>query len=316
MLATASSADNRRGILAMLVGMGLFVVSDATMKLASAHFPTGQMLAVRGAFASALVLVLVVAMGEAHRLRALAQPFVAGRALIESVIAFMFISALATAPLADLTAILQAAPIIVTLLLVVLGLERVGWRRWAAILVGFAGVLLIVRPGPEGFDTSALLALAAAILVAGRDLVTRLIHADVPSIVVVLGTTAMVAIVGPAIGLALGEEWRPVLRAETLILVGAACLYVLANIAIVTAFRKADVSVVAPFRYASVAAALVVGFLVFGEFPDAVALSGFALVVGAGIYSWHRERIRRDEALDPSATTHQPAASPRRGDPA
>lgn len=299
MLASASSADNRHGILAMLVGMGLFVVNDATMKLASAHFPTGQMLAVRGVFATALVLGLVVALGEAGRLRALAQPFVLGRALIESVVAFLFIAALARAPLADLTAILQATPIIVTLLLVVLGLERVGWRRWLAILVGFAGVLLIVRPGPAGFESSALLALAAAALVAVRDLVTRMIHADTPSIVVVLATTATVTIVGPLIGHAAGEVWRPLLRAETLILVGAAGLYTCANIAVVMAFRRADVSVVSPFRYASVLAALFVGFVVFGDFPDPPALAGFALVVGAGLYSWHRERARGGEALQP-----------------
>ncbi|MGJ3262237.1 MAG: DMT family transporter [Salinarimonas sp.] len=304
MLASASSTENRSGILAMLVGMGLFVVNDAMMKLASEAFPTGQMLAVRGLITTVVVLGLVVALGEARKLTTLAQPFVAGRALLEALISFLFITALARAPLADLTAILQATPIIVTLLLVVLGLERVGWRRWVAILVGFAGVLLIVRPGTAGFDASALLALAAAVLVAVRDLMTRMIHADTPSIVVVFTTTLTVAVVGPIIGTVAGEAWQPILRAESLILVAAAVLYGCGNIAVVLAFRRADISVVSPFRYASVAFALVIGFAVFGDFPDAIALAGFALVVGAGLYAWHRERVRRIAALE------APAAEP------
>ncbi|WP_372421452.1 DMT family transporter [Salinarimonas chemoclinalis] len=309
MLASATSAENRAGILAMLVGMALFVVNDAMMKLASAHFPTGQMLLVRGVFATAAVLAIVFALGEARKLGRLAQPFVAARALIEAVISFLFITALARAPLADLTAILQATPIIVTLLLVVLGLERVGWRRWVAILVGFAGVLLIVRPGTVAFDVNAMLALAAAVLVAVRDLITRLIHADTPSIVVVLGTTVTVGVVGPLIGGALGESWQPVLRAETLLLVVAAVLYGCGNMAVVMAFRKADVSAVSPFRYASVVFALAIGFSVFGEFPDAIALAGFALVVGAGLYAWHRERIRRHAALGQTARGREESGS-------
>lgn len=287
----------------MLVGMGLFVLNDALMKLGSAFFPTSQMMAVRGVFAAALGLCLVLAMGEGRHLARLAQPFVLGRALLESAVAFLFITALATAPLANVTAILNATPILVTAILVVFGLERVGWRRWAAILVGFGGVLLIVRPGPAGFDASALLALGAAALMAVRDLVTRLIHADTPSIVVAFGTTLTVGLAGFVLGGATGEDWQPVWRPETLVLVGAALLVTAANIAVVTAFRRADISVVSPFRYSSVILALVVGFALFGEFPDATALTGFALVVGAGLYAWRREQVRQREALAASAAS-------------
>lgn len=299
LLASAASTDNRRGILAMLASMGLFVSNDALMKLASATFPTAQMMAVRGVFAAILGLGIVVALGEARRLPALAQPYVAGRALIESAVAFLFISALALAPLADLTAVIQATPILLTLILVAFGLERVGWRRWAAILVGFAGVLLIVRPGPLGFDTSAYLALGAAGLMALRDLLTRLIRADTPTIIVALGTTTMVGLAGFAIGALSDEPWRSIWRAETLLLVGAAVLVTSGNIALVTAFRRADMSVVSPFRYAAVVVALVIGLAVFGDFPDIVSLAGFALVVGAGVYAWHRERVRHAEAMAP-----------------
>lgn len=303
MLASATATDNSRGILAMLVGMALFVLNDALMKLAAASFPASQMMAVRGVFAAGLGVCLVLAMGEGRNLKRLSHPFVLGRALIESAVAFLFITALATAPLANLTAILNATPILVTAMLVVFGLERVGWRRWAAILVGFVGVLLIVRPGPSGFEASALLALGAATLMAVRDLVTRLIHADTPSSVVALGTTLTVGLMGFVLGAATGQAWQPVLQPSTLFLVAAGVLVTLANIALVIAFRRADISVVSPFRYSSVLLALLIGFAVFGDFPDAIALVGFALVVGAGLYTWHRERMRRRAARAPHPHT-------------
>lgn len=301
MLAQATSAQNRTGILAMLASMALFVLNDALVKLASADFPTGQIMAVRGLFAAILGLGVVAWLGQTRRLPALAQPFVIGRALTESAVAFLFITALARAPLANVTAILQATPILLTLVLVVFGLERVGWRRWAAILVGFGGVVVIVRPGPDGFDASALLALGAAFLMVLRDLLTRMIRADTPTIIVTLGTTTTVGVVGFAVGAASGEAWQPVMQPAVLLLVAAAVLVVSANFALVSAFRRADMSVVSPFRYASVLIALVVGLVLFGDFPDALSLVGFALVVGAGLYTWHRERVRRAEALAPLA---------------
>jgi drug/metabolite transporter (DMT)-like permease len=202
----SSVAANRRGILAMLAAMTLFTANDTLLKLASDALAPGQIMAVRGLFASLFALGLVTAFGEWRRLPAIASPLVLLRAGFEAATAFLYITALAHLPLANITALLLASPILMTLLTVMLGMERVGPRRWAAILAGFAGVLAIVRPSVEGFNLYAGLALASAFMVVGRDFTTRLIGGRVPSAVVTLSTTASVTAAGFALGLT--EEWR------------------------------------------------------------------------------------------------------------
>ena len=277
----------------MLAAMALFVSNDALLKLASATYPTGQVMAYRGIFATLFALALVFGMRENMHLRRLLSPLVALRAALEAATAFLFITALAFLPLANITAILQTTPIIMTVLAVALGIERVGWRRWAAIVVGFAGVLLIVRPGAQGFDVYALVALASALLVALRDLVTRRIRAEIPSSVVTLSTVIGVALAGVVVNLASGEPLRPFLTPQVLPLLGAALLVTLGNLTVIMAFRLAEVSVVSPFRYSNVVLSILLGFLIFGELPDLFACAGIALIAGSGIYAIHREQVRQ-----------------------
>ena len=294
MSAPPTLIDNRRGIIAILLAMAFFITNDAIIKLASSTFPVSQVMAVRGMFASAFALALVIAMRETKSLRRLMSPLVALRATLEATVAFMFITALALLPLANINAIMQATPIIMTLMSIAMGLERVGWRRWIAILSGFAGVLLIVQPSAEGFNIYALLALAAAFLVAVRDLVTRRIGGEVPSIVVALSTTVAVALAGFIIGAVQGDAWAPIFIFETNLLLGAAFLVTLGNLAIVMAFRNTDVSVVSPFRYSIVVLAIILGYLFFDELPDMFALMGIALIASSGLYTIHRENsVRR-----------------------
>jgi drug/metabolite transporter (DMT)-like permease len=288
------SAENRRGIVAMLAAMTFFVFGDTVLKLAASTFPPGQIMAVRGAFAVLITLSFIAAtkqLGELHR--ALSR-LVLLRAILEAAVAFLFITSVAVLPLANITAILQATPIILTLMTVVLGIEQVGWRRWSAILCGFAGVLLIVRPSPVQFDIYALLALATAALVAVRDLVTRAIGLYVPSSVITFSTTLAVAVAGVVVGLA--EGWQPVGASEAALLFAAAVLVTLGNATIVMAFRGTDVSVVSPFRYSNVPFAIVLGFFVFGELPDVIAFAGIALIIASGMYTIHREQVRQRAA--------------------
>ncbi len=286
-----AASDNRRGILAMCAAMALFVGNDTLLKIATADLPPGQIMAVRGLFASALAGALVLALGEGARLGGLARPVVLLRAGLEGLVAFLYISSLAVLPLANITAILQATPIIMTLMAVALGLERVGWRRWSAIVVGFCGVLLIVRPDPSAFDVYAIVALLSAVVVALRDLVTRRIAAEVPTVVVTLSTTAAVGLAGTAVGFV--EAWRPLGAREVALLGAAAVLVTAGNLCIIVAFRRAAVSVVSPFRYTIVAMALVLGFLVFGEVPDPLAAAGIGLIAASGLYTIHRDGVRR-----------------------
>jgi drug/metabolite transporter (DMT)-like permease len=173
-------------------------------------------------------------------------------------------------------------------------MERVGWRRWAAIAVGFAGVLLVVKPNPAAFNVYAVIALLSAVAVAGRDLVTRRIGADVPSIVVTLSTTTAVGLAGALIGLT--EAWQPLKSREIALLAAAAALVTLGNLCIIVAFRRADVSVVSPFRYTIVAMAIVLGYLVFGELPDLLGGAGIVLIAASGVYTIHREQVRLRQA--------------------
>jgi drug/metabolite transporter (DMT)-like permease len=302
------AADNRRGIVAMLTAMTLFTGNDALLKIATAGLPPGQIMATRGAFGILLALALVIALGEARHLRELASPVVALRAALEAAVAFTFITALAALKLANITAILQATPIVLTVLAVLLGLERVGWRRWCAILVGFLGVLLVVKPDPGGFNLAAGLALLSATLVAVRDLVTRSIAGHVPTVVVGLSTTTAVTLLGLA--LTVGEDWRSLALREVALLALAAGFVTLGNLAIIRAYRIGEMSAVSPFRYTVILTSLAVGYLAFGELPDATAVAGIALIVLSGVYAIHRDTMRRQADGASGAASPAPAGPP------
>jgi len=289
----ASAASNRRGVIAMVCAMALFVVNDAFVKLATAAYPTGQVLAIRGVFATAAALLLVRSFGSLSDLKAMREPMVLMRGVIEGLVAITFITALAKLPLANMTAILQAASLIVVALAAMLGMERVGWRRWLAIGVGFVGVLIIVRPSADGFNVYAVVALASALLVGFRDLMTRRIGVDVPSTVITFSTTLVVGSMGLVLGLT--ETWRPFALRETLYLVAAALFVALGNYAIIVAYRDADVSLVSGFRYTVLVFAIVLGAAIWGDWPDAPSLAGAALIVGSGLYTLHRQRVRARE---------------------
>lgn len=306
-------AANRRGILGMLAAMTLFSVNDALLKLASATYPPGQIMAIRGLFACLTALALVGAMGELGRLKGLRSPRVLIRAGLEAGVAFLFISSVAKLPLANVTAILQATPIILTVMTVLLGLETIGWRRWSAILVGFGGVLLVVKPSAAGFNVYAGIALAAALLVAGRDLVTRFIGEGVPSVVVALSTTIAVALAGFL--LAPNEDWRPFAPWDTLCLAAAAVMVTGGNLAVIVALRATDISVVAPFRYSIVLLSIAWGFLLFRDLPDRVSCLGIGMIVLSGVYTIHRQGARSRDAGEPIAAPlgeQPPAAGARR----
>jgi drug/metabolite transporter (DMT)-like permease len=294
----------------MLAAMACFVLNDTLVKLASATYPPGQLMAVRGLFAVAFAVLLIRASGGARPGMTGLRP-VLTRSVLEAAVAALFITALAHLPLANITAILQTTPILLTVATVVLGLEQVGWRRWSAIAVGFLGVILIVQPSPEGFNAFALVAFASAVLAAARDLVTRRISSDISSPTVTLWSNLTVGALGFA--LVPFEGWRTLEAPATLLLVGAAGLVTLGSLALVVAYRSAEISVVAPFRYSVVVLAIVLGFLIFGEWPDPLACIGIALVVASGVYTIHREQARRRAARSSEAALGQPSEA--RGHP-
>ncbi len=288
------ASANRRGIVAMLAAMTFFTGNDAILKIATAQLPTGQIMAVRGAFAMTIVLGLIAVRGEIRQLAHVGSPRVIGRAGLEAVIAFLFILSLTYLPLANITAILQATPLILTLVAVLFGLETVGRRRWSAVVIGFVGVLLIVKPSVAGFNAYAVIGLLTAALVAARDLLTRSIGGHIATTVVTFSTTAAVTLLG--LGLSVAEDWRPLSWGETGLLATAAVFVSLGSMAIVRAFRIGEMSAVSPFRYSIILTSLLAGLAIFGEWPDLVASLGIALIVLSGVYTIPREQARARRA--------------------
>ncbi len=285
----ASPEQNRRGIIAMLAAMALFVCNDALMKLAREVYPAGQAITLRTGFALLSALALVILFKEGAKLRLAFRPIVLLRGLIDAGVTLTFIWALAEMPLADVTAILLASPIIIVVLAVVLRIERVGWRRALAVFLGFCGVLVVLRPATDSFNAAALVALISASLAAARDLLTRRIGNEIPSTVIALMTTAIVGLVACAYGFF--EVWQPVWRRETGYVAAAAALMAAGSICIISAYRNTDVGVVSGYRYSVVILAVIMGYVVWGHVPDALAGLGIAMIVASGLYTMHRQRV-------------------------
>lgn len=273
----------------MLTAMSLFVSSDTLMKLAREAYPAGQALALRTIFALAAGLTLVFLFREGRHLGKALKPYVVLRGLIESAVALTFLWSLGKLPLANITAILMASPIIIVVLAVLLRIEHVGWRRSLAVVAGFLGVLLVIRPAPENFDIPAIVALFSATLVAARDLLTRKIGSDIPATVITLTMTVIVGAASLALGLF--EAWQPAWRIETIYLALSAVLVTIGSVLTVIAFRSGDVGLISGYRYAVVVFAVLIGYMVWGDLPDGWALAGIMLIVASGLYTLHRARV-------------------------
>lgn len=290
-------AANTRGIVAVLAAMALFVLSDSVVKLAGEMMPVSQIMALRGVMAVALMGVIAAATVDIARWHLIAQPRVMMRAAIEVVVAVLFLVALPHLALSDITAIQQVTPIVLTVLSAAILKEAVGWRRWLAVTAGFAGVVMVIQPTGEGINLFALSALGCAVLVAARDLVTRRLDPAIPTTLVSFTTTLGVCLTGFA--WAPFQTWQAPGVYGFSLLAASAVLVSLANLFVIRAFRGTEVSVVAPFRYAGVVWAIVLGFLIWGHIPNALAIAGTIIVVASGLYIMHREALRRRQAGAP-----------------
>jgi drug/metabolite transporter (DMT)-like permease len=289
-------SDNQRGILYMSLSMAAFTINDTFMKAVTQDVPLYQAIAMRGTIALLGLGLVVWATGAyRYRLPKRDRGLILIRSLADVAATILFLEALSRMPLANLSAILQALPLAVTLAAALVYGDRIGWRRMTAILVGFVGVLIIIRPGPEGFDASALLGLGSVACVVVRDLAVRPLQGQVPSALVALGAAVAVTTMG-IIGSAL-QGWQPMTGWQAGQILGAGLFLIVGYLSSVSAMRHGDVGLVAPFRYTSLLWAIALGFVVFGNLPDVWTLIGSAIVVGAGIFTLLRERaIRRAEA--------------------
>lgn len=292
----AAPGANLRGIVLMVAAMALFAVEDALIKAAAATLPPGQVILVIALIGAAVFAARARAAGMALAPRGILAPPVIGRTLAEMTGTFGIVTALALVPLSTVTVIIQAAPILIVAAAALILREPVGWRRWLAVGVGFAGVLLILRPGTAAFEPAALWAVLGVAGLAARDIFSRRMDSALPTPVVAFWGNAAIVLLGLGMTAAAGGPVPP--GAGAALATGAAALIgVVAYWAIIEATRAGDVSVIAPFRYSRLIFGVGIGVVAFGETLDALMLAGAALVLAAGLFTlWREHKLRRASA--------------------
>ena len=296
-----TQTDNTRGAVLMVGSMLAFAAEDLFLKRAATALPPGQVIAMIGAVGALCFWAIAARRGEVILTRAAWSRPALIRTLSEAGATMFYITALALLPLSVNAAILQASPLVVTMAAALFLREKVGWRRWTAIGVGFAGVLIILRPGTDGWEPAGLLTVACVIILAARDLSTRMMPASIGTFQ--LTTWAYLALV-PA-GLVLmrigATPPQPVDPTKWLDLTGALLTGLVGYWAVTAAMRLGEVSVVAPFRYSRLIFVLILSAIFLGERPDVWMIMGATLVIGSGLYTFWREAVRqrRAKAADP-----------------
>ena len=286
------SEDKGLAITAMLVSSLFYLLGDTVVKIATETMPVPQIIALRGLMTSALVLAAAVVAGVLRYWRLVLTPRVLLRGATDGAGTLFFTNALFHMRIADATAVINAAPIAATVLAILLLKERVSAARWIASIAGFLGVLLVLRPEPGGANFYGLLAVGAMIMVAIREVATHAISRNVPSLLITLCSTLVVASVGGAASLidgswvALGLFELGILALASIFLFGAYHLSVIA-------LRHGEVSLVGPFRYAIILWSLLMGFVIWGDVPRPIVLAGMVLITISGIVVLRSEYRRK-----------------------
>jgi drug/metabolite transporter (DMT)-like permease len=260
------------------------------IKLVTGDLTTGQIMFVRGVMTSTLILAVAWRMGALRPVSLLLDRWIILRTAGEIVGAVTYVYALSMIPLPNAAAILQALPLAVTMGAALFLHEQVGWRRWLAILVGFLGVMVIIRPGAEGFSSASLLVVGSVVGAATRDLATKKINPAVPSLMISLIAAISITVV---VALMIGATgtWKPVSTNHFLIMAFGSVMLFAGYQTIIMAMRTGEISFIAPFRYTSLLWAIALGILLIGEMPDRFMLIGSAIVVAAGLHAFYHETI-------------------------
>jgi drug/metabolite transporter (DMT)-like permease len=288
----------------MVAAQLAFILNDTLVKLVGDRLPMGEILFLRGAIAIALIAAAAFVLRLHRGLPLLLNRMAAWRIGGELGGTFFYLIALFQMPIANVVIIFQAVPLVVTAGAALFLSEPVGWRRWAAIVVGFIGVMIVVRPGLAGFDIYALAVLVSVLFVSMRDLTTRAMPAAVPTLLLTLATAAAITMMGALYGLS--EDWVRPAPSDLVQLAGSAVFLSIGYGTSILAVRLGAMSVTASFRYVAVVFAIAMGFLVWGDVPDAVTLLGTLVIVGAGLYTLYRERRRRIPNAPAASAATQP----------
>jgi len=288
-------SENMRGALFMATCMAAFGVNDALIKVSSEYFTLIQAIFIRSIFTT--VFLGIYAWRQKAFLIGVSKKNWARiflRMTSEILGAYFFLYSIFNMPLANATAILQSMPLAVTLAAAIFLKEPVGWRRYIAVLVGFIGVLIIVRPGTDGFSSYSFFALGAVLLFVCRDLATRTISRTVPSSMISFVTSIGIMVVSAA---ALPFfDWKPVTPQNISILLAASVFVIVGYVLIVSAMRTGEIGFVSPFRYTILLWSIFLGVIVFGDIPDVWTIVGSTIVVVTGTYTFYREQQLKRKA--------------------
>jgi S-adenosylmethionine uptake transporter len=283
-------SDNARGALLLSGAMTIFVANDAAMKLAAQDIPMIQALAVRGVLATAVFGLLAWRARVFANLALFRDPKMLLRTIAEVVGSMLFMLSLAHIPLATAAALNQAVPLLTIPFAMLLLGEKVGWRRIAALLAGFAGVILILKPSPAGVDPWLLASFASAWVFALRDSITRMLSSNIPTVLITLMMSVSMMAVGAIGTVAVG--WTPMTAHSWTMIAIATAAVAFGYTLQVAAFRVGELSLVGGFRYSGLIGSAFAGWLLWDYLPDALTWIGMALIVASGIYALHRSRVR------------------------
>ena len=282
-------SENIKGAIYMCLSMAGFVLNDAVIKYASADIGMYQSIFVRGCFAVIIIGIACIYNGAFKIIpNRLDHKLIIWRTLAEIFATITFLTALFYLPIANITALLQALPLTVTLAASWFLGEKIGWRRGVAILIGFIGVLLIIQPGTNEFNVYSILGIFCVIFVTIRDLVVRKFSAKISTLYVAFITAAAIALVGGFLTFAY-EGWIPMKLHEVILLFIASTLIFVGYFFAISAMRSGQVSFVSPFRYTIMIWAIILGYLIWGDIPNNLTLLGISIVIGMGIFTFWRE---------------------------
>lgn len=286
-----AASGTTRGIVSMVLATALFCCGDAMMKLAAATLPTTETMFVRSATSAVLVLTFAWMTGALVHFRRGFSKAMAFRAGSDATASLLFQAALGRMHFADVMAVLQISPLTLTAGSALFLGEKVGWRRWSAVAAGLFGALLIVKPGTNSFTWWAVAAILSVIAGAARDISTRRIDPLLPTSLI-MGISAVVVSLASLLG-AVFQDWQTPAGWTLFMLLCAGVCSMLGQLCVITAVRSAEISVVAPFRYAGIVWALILDLAIWAHVPDGWAMIGIVAVSAAGLYTFYRERVLR-----------------------
>jgi len=275
-------SENFRGAVLMMICMGAFVLNDAFVRLAGGSLPLAQILFFRGLLTT-ITLLLVAFYTGVFKLKVPRQDkwLIFFRSVTEALAAYFFLTAVMNMPFANVTAILQILPMTVTFAAAIIFKEKVGKFRISLILFGFLGVILIINPAKDGFNIYAGYALISVLLITIRDVLSRKLSFDVPTLIPAVSASLGVLLFSTI--LIINTAFQPPSLQNSFFIGSAAFFIIFGYYTAILVMRAGEISFIAPFRYSAMLFALLIGFIFFEEQPSKTALLGMIIVMLSGV---------------------------------